>query len=81
MVISIAGYGRPMTWKEDTVIPKDHKITFTDAITTVSKGLRLKLALPNWVLSLRKEWRYVRDAYDELDVSCWYSFLVTRARC
>ena|ERR1700761_4361409 len=69
MVLSVAGYGRRMSWKEETTIPPGHKLTFTNALTTVTNSLLLKVLLPNWALGLTKGLRKIRLSFNELDVS------------
>lgn len=69
MVLSVAGYGRRIPRKEETVIPSGHKLTFTDTLTTVTESLLLKVLLPNWALGLTKRLRKVRLSFSEFDVS------------
>ncbi|KAG1902247.1 cytochrome P450 [Suillus fuscotomentosus] len=65
-VIGAAGFGRPISWKEDAVVPLGHQLTFNDAIHTVSQNLILPLLVPRWVMGLTKHFRRTRLAFDEL---------------
>ncbi|KII87602.1 hypothetical protein PLICRDRAFT_54684 [Plicaturopsis crispa FD-325 SS-3] len=66
-VIGVAGFGRNITWKEDTVLPAGHQMTFKDALHVVSTDVFLKLIIPNWAMGLTKRFRTVRLAFDELE--------------
>ncbi|KAF8161202.1 cytochrome P450 [Crassisporium funariophilum] len=65
-VISIAGFGRQISWTEDTIIPSGHLMTFKDAIHLVAGGTFTKAALPNWALGLTHKTRTVKLAFEEL---------------
>ncbi|KAG1736097.1 cytochrome P450 [Suillus paluster] len=65
-VIGAAGFGRPISWKEDAVIPLGHQLTFKDALHTVTQDLYLKLLVPTWAMGLTKRFRHARLAFDEL---------------
>ncbi|KAG2123324.1 cytochrome P450 [Suillus cothurnatus] len=65
-VIGAAGFGRPLSWKEDTVVPVGHQLTFKDALHTVTQDLTIKLLVPRWAMGLTKRFRRARLAFDEL---------------
>ncbi|KAG2144406.1 cytochrome P450 [Suillus bovinus] len=65
-VIGAAGFGRPISWKEDAVVPLGHQLTFKDAIHTVTQDLTLALLVPRWAMGLTKRFRRARLAFDEL---------------
>ncbi|KAH9941606.1 cytochrome P450 [Epithele typhae] len=49
MVISVAGFGRRISWKEDTAAPPGHKMTFKEALNIVSRNLFIELLVPKWL--------------------------------
>ncbi|KAG1808691.1 cytochrome P450 [Suillus subaureus] len=65
-VIGAAGFGRPISWKDDAVVPLGHQLTFKDALHTVTQELTLKLLVPRWAMGLTKRFRRARLAFDEL---------------
>ncbi|KAH7909584.1 cytochrome P450 [Hygrophoropsis aurantiaca] len=65
-VIGAAGFGRRISWKDDVVIPVGHRLTFKDALHSVTKNLKTKLLIPRWTMGLTKRWRHTRLAFDEL---------------
>ncbi|KAJ8592967.1 cytochrome P450 [Rhizopogon salebrosus TDB-379] len=65
-VIGAAGFGRPISWKEDFTIPPGHQLTFKDALRTALHGLFIKLLVPRWAMGLTKRFRRTRVAFDEL---------------
>ncbi|KAG1823550.1 cytochrome P450 [Suillus subaureus] len=66
-VIGAAGFGRPISWKEDAVTPLGHQLTFKDALRTVTQDLTLTLLVPRWAMGLTTHFRRARLAFDELD--------------
>ncbi|KAI0720719.1 cytochrome P450 [Cerioporus squamosus] len=50
MVISVAGFGRRISWNEDAIAPAGHHMTFKDALNLVSRNLFLQLLFPKWML-------------------------------
>jgi hypothetical protein len=80
MVLSIAAFGKPMSWKSEFSssaageggnkerFRKGHQMSFTKSIYTVSTHLLGALAVPSWALMLTKESRTVRRAFKELRV-------------
>lgn len=67
-VIGVAGFGRKVSWKDDTVVPPGYTMSFKEALHVVSTGTIVKAIVPNWALGLSKHFRHVRDAFTELDV-------------
>ncbi|KAJ7340865.1 cytochrome P450 [Mycena albidolilacea] len=67
-VIGVAGFGRKMSWKEDTTVPPGYTMSFKDALHTVSTGTITKLIVPTWAMGLTKHLRHVKAAFNELDV-------------
>lgn len=65
-VIGAAGFGRPMSWTEDGIVPPGHQLTFKDALRTVTQDLTIKLLVPRWAMGLTKRFRRARLAFDEL---------------
>ncbi|KAG0693434.1 cytochrome P450 [Suillus ampliporus] len=65
-VISAAGFGRTISWKEDAMVPLGHKLTFKDALHTVAQNLIIKTLIPRWAMGLTKRFRHIRLAFDEL---------------
>jgi len=64
----IKGFGRPISWKEDVVVPPGHQLTFKDALRTVTQGFTIKILVPKWALGFTKRFRLTRLAFDELQV-------------
>ncbi|KAG1760759.1 cytochrome P450 [Suillus occidentalis] len=62
----VIGFGRPISWKEDAVVPLGHQLTFKDALHTVTQDLTLKFLVPRWAMGLTKRLRRARLAFDEL---------------
>ncbi|TFK82080.1 cytochrome P450 [Polyporus arcularius HHB13444] len=50
MVISVAGFGRRISWNEDAIAPAGHQMTFKNALDLVSHNLFLQLLFPKWML-------------------------------
>ncbi|KAJ7807793.1 cytochrome P450 [Mycena leptocephala] len=76
-VIGAAGFGRKVSWKEDTVVPPGYTMSFKDALHTVSTGTITKFIVPTWAMGLTKHLRHVRVAFNELDA---YMFEMIKAR-
>ncbi|KAJ7917508.1 cytochrome P450 [Mycena leptocephala] len=68
-VIGIAGFGRKVSWKEDTVVPPGYTMSFKDALHIAHN--------PYWAMGLTKHLRHVRTAFNELDA---YMFDMIKAR-
>ncbi|KAH9947147.1 cytochrome P450 [Amylocystis lapponica] len=62
-VVSVASFGRQMTWSDDVKAPPGHAITFQEALHTVSADLFLKIVLPQWMIQARKQEKEV-ERYD-----------------
>ncbi|KAF8726525.1 hypothetical protein AX14_007768 [Amanita brunnescens Koide BX004] len=67
-VIGAAGFGRRISWVEDTIIPTGHRMTFKDALHTVSVGIPFKVVLPSFVMRLSSSLRKIDLAFHELRV-------------
>ncbi|KDQ10983.1 hypothetical protein BOTBODRAFT_136260 [Botryobasidium botryosum FD-172 SS1] len=69
LVISAAGFGRRIPWREDinAFIPLGHKLTFKKALTTVCGNLFLKAIAPEWAMGLTKNWAEARLGFHELE--------------
>ncbi|KAF7983462.1 hypothetical protein HWV62_21746 [Athelia sp. TMB] len=68
-VISVAGFGRRIKWRDDQVIPPGHQMTYQKSLHIVSSDVFLKLIVPEWAMGLTKRTRNARIAFDELKVS------------
>ncbi|OCH86802.1 cytochrome P450 [Obba rivulosa] len=68
-IIGIAGFGRRMSWSDEEGPAPGHKLTFKDALHTVSTDLFLKVVCPGWLLKLgpTERIRHFHTAYDELE--------------
>ncbi|KAB5592943.1 Cytochrome P450 [Ceratobasidium theobromae] len=64
-VIAKAGFGQEVQWGSEAT-PEGYRLTFKEALFTVSSNLIMILMMPNWAWGLRKSWRDVRLASDEL---------------
>ena len=62
------GFGHPISWHEDNIIPKGHQMSMKDALHIISRESRFKIILPDWSLNLTKELQKVKVAYEELQV-------------
>jgi len=67
-VIGTAGFGRSISWKEDTKIPPGHEMTFKDALHVVTTDFFFKLFVPESAMSLTKRLRKCQLAFAELRV-------------
>ncbi|KDQ10982.1 hypothetical protein BOTBODRAFT_35741 [Botryobasidium botryosum FD-172 SS1] len=69
LVISAAGFGRRIPWREDinAYIPSGHKLTFKKALTTVCGNLFFKAIVPEWAMGLTKKWAEARLGFHELE--------------
>jgi len=65
-VIGAAAFGRRISWEEDNVVPPRHKLTFRDAMHTVSVGVPFKVVLPTIVMKMSATLRKIDLAFDEL---------------
>jgi hypothetical protein len=84
MVLSIAAFGKPMSWKGEFSstasdasaggagnkkrFSKGHQMSFTQSIYIVSTHLIGALAAPSWTLMFTKKTRTIRRAFKELRV-------------
>ncbi|KDR75778.1 hypothetical protein GALMADRAFT_248465 [Galerina marginata CBS 339.88] len=65
-VIGAAGFGRSISWQEDTKIPPGHLMTFKDALHVVTTDFFVKLFVPEWGMGLTQRLKTARLAFDEL---------------
>ncbi|EJD37066.1 cytochrome P450 [Auricularia subglabra TFB-10046 SS5] len=65
-VISVAGFGRAVSWDDDDSLPAGHTMTFKQAMGIVSQNMATRAMLPDWVMSLRHSWRQAKTAYKEM---------------
>ena len=73
-VIGVAGFGRPVSWSDDSVIPPGHTIPFKEAIQLVSRDLHIKILVPPWMLKIVPRWRRMSNAFTEVEVSYLIAF-------
>ncbi|EKM52729.1 uncharacterized protein PHACADRAFT_261335 [Phanerochaete carnosa HHB-10118-sp] len=68
-VIGVAGFGRRMTWQEDSKLSPGHKMTFKEALHNFSLDFFIKLTTPDWLLKLGLTERMKRAnlAFQELE--------------
>ena len=77
----LSGFGRRISWVEDGVVPPGHKMTFKNALHTVSIGVMAKMLLPGFVMKLSSFLRTIDLAFDELGVrSCFVRKLLMTYR-
>jgi len=62
-IISSAGFGKPISFDENTDIPPGHTMTFKDALHIVSIDMTLGIAVPNWAMGLTNRLRTYWEAY------------------
>ncbi|KAG9120132.1 hypothetical protein FRC07_004509 [Ceratobasidium sp. 392] len=65
-VIAKAGFGQDIKWTDDAPPPPAHQLTFKKALSVVTHNIFLPVILPNWAWNMRKHWRFVKEAYDEV---------------
>lgn len=65
-IISAAGFGRKISWEDDTIIPSGHQISFKQALYVVSTSFVTKLIVSDWALGLTQRLRDIRLGFDEL---------------
>ena len=69
----LPGFGRRISWIEDAAVPPGHKMTFKDALHTVSISLLTKVVLPKSVMKTFSSLRIIDLAFDELRVRSFVS--------
>ncbi|KIM40203.1 hypothetical protein M413DRAFT_446366 [Hebeloma cylindrosporum] len=65
-VIGAAGFGRSISWKEDSVVPPGHAMTFKDSLHIVTTDFFFKLIFPDKAMGLTKRMQRTRKAFEEL---------------
>ncbi|EAU90649.2 614/534 cytochrome P450 [Coprinopsis cinerea okayama7 len=58
-----------MAWTDTEKCPPGRRMTFQDSLYTLSKGVFLKLAVPNWAMNLAETTRKIQTAFEELEPS------------
>ncbi|KAF8605367.1 cytochrome P450 [Ceratobasidium sp. AG-I] len=76
-VIAKAGFGQDVKWHGDDPPPPGRQFTFKGSLFTVAPNIYLPLVLPNWAWGLRRQWKDVKQAYDELMV-CFNDIIASR---
>lgn len=68
-VIGVAGFGRRISWKDDLIVPPNHKLAFKDALHIVSTELLIKVITPEFILKreFTESMRRVNLGYAELE--------------
>ncbi|OSD01453.1 cytochrome P450 [Trametes coccinea BRFM310] len=68
LVIGVAGFGRRISWTEDSIAPPGHSMTFKDALYEVSHRLFFKVVFSDRLLRHgTPQMRHFARAHDELD--------------
>ncbi|KAH9480259.1 Cytochrome P450 monooxygenase 124 [Psilocybe cubensis] len=68
-VISVAGFGKKVSWLNDTIIPDGHKMTFKDSLHITCTDVIFKLLFPDWILDHgTRRMKNTRIAFDEMKV-------------
>ncbi|KAH9474466.1 Cytochrome P450 monooxygenase 124 [Psilocybe cubensis] len=65
-VISGAGFGKKISWKDDTELPEGHLMSFKDSMRVVTADITLKIACPDWMMNFTKRLRRAKLAFKEL---------------
>ncbi|KZT39759.1 cytochrome P450 [Sistotremastrum suecicum HHB10207 ss-3] len=66
MVLSVAGFGKNMSWAEDGLPSPGRKLPFTKSLAIVSRDIIIKVLAPTWALGLTKRLRETKAGYEEL---------------
>ncbi|KAI0030178.1 cytochrome P450 [Vararia minispora EC-137] len=66
-VISVAGFGRRISWSDNSIIPLGYEMSFKEALNIISKDVGIKAFVPSWAMGLSKRWSRVRTAFDEIE--------------
>ena len=67
-IFTITGFGQQMSWNEDMIIPKGHRMSMNEALHIVSTGTFFRALFPDWILKLTKRLDSIRVAFEELQV-------------
>ncbi|KIJ46886.1 hypothetical protein M422DRAFT_29073 [Sphaerobolus stellatus SS14] len=68
MVIGAAGFGRRISWEEDSDIPPGHTMSFNDAVHQVASKLVIRIATPNWVYPFSRRLLRIQAAFYEFEL-------------
>ncbi|KAI0027187.1 cytochrome P450 [Vararia minispora EC-137] len=66
-VIASAGFGKRISWADESGPPAGHSMTFKQAIHAVSSNVFAKVLYPRWVMGATKHLRHLRDAFDDFE--------------
>lgn len=66
MVLSIAGFGKNMSWAEDGLPSPGRKLPFTKALAIVSRDIIIKVITPTLALNLTARLRETKAGFEEL---------------
>ena len=67
-IFTITGFGQQMSWNEEMIIPKGHRMSMNEALHIVSTGTFFRALFPDWILKFTKRLDSVRVAFEELQV-------------
>lgn len=80
-IISVAGFGLQIPWRQDQFVPAGHQMTYQKSLHIISKDMLIKLLLPNWGMSLTKRTREVETAFSEFKVDISQLYMYTSLMC
>ncbi len=63
MILGIAGFGKEMSWKTESVIPPGHKMDFATALSLVSSSIVVRYLVPKWAMGLTAKLRAIRTSF------------------
>ena len=68
MVLSAAGYGVPLSWDEESIIPKGHELSFSQTLELSASSRLARRVFPKWTRRFSKSVREGWLAEDEMKV-------------
>lgn len=72
--LSVEGFGRNISWKEDAATAPGYTMTFKEALHIVASDAFIKLAVPSWAMNKIERFRKVDTAFSELQVCTQSNF-------
>ena len=78
-MIFMSGFGRRISLKDDQKISPGHKMTFTDALHSISTGILVSFIVPDWASWMTPHFRRVALAVKELKVQLCVQFYESQA--
>lgn len=72
--LSVEGFGRNISWKEDAATAPGYTMTFKEALHIVASDAFIKLAVPSWAMNKIERFRKVDTAFSELQVCAQSKF-------